>query len=87
MSMPFKEHTFPILFKYSNILMLGHRSSRRKIVQGFGGKAQRKEATQNTRYIDGRMGSKWILRGVAGRVWSGFTWLRMGTSGRILSTQ
>jgi hypothetical protein len=31
------------------------------------------------RGIDRRMGSKWILGRSAGRVWNGFTWLRVGT--------
>jgi hypothetical protein len=29
--------------------------------------------------VDGRMGSEWILRRLVGGVWSGFTWLRIGT--------
>jgi hypothetical protein len=28
------------------------------------------------RGVDGRIESKWILGRLAGRVWSGFTWLR-----------
>jgi hypothetical protein len=31
-----------------------------------------------------RMASKWTLGRWAGSVWSGFTWLRMGTDGRLL---
>jgi hypothetical protein len=34
--------------------------------------------------VDGRMGSKWILRRLAGGVWDGFTWLRIGTVGGLL---
>jgi hypothetical protein len=33
--------------------------------------------------VDGRMVSKWTLRGLAGG-WSGFTWLRIGTVGGLL---
>jgi hypothetical protein len=33
--------------------------------------------------IDGRMGSKWTLGDWLG-VWSGFTWLRIGTVGGLL---
>jgi hypothetical protein len=33
--------------------------------------------------VDGRMGSKWTLGCLAGRVWSGFTLLRIGTVGRL----
>jgi hypothetical protein len=31
------------------------------------------------RGVDGRMGSELILRILAGSVWSGFGWLRIGT--------
>jgi hypothetical protein len=34
--------------------------------------------------VDGRMESKWTLGRLAGRVWSGFTWLRIGTVGGLL---
>jgi hypothetical protein len=34
--------------------------------------------------VDGRMGSKWIFRRLVGGVWSGFTWLRIGTVGGLL---
>jgi hypothetical protein len=34
--------------------------------------------------IDGRMGSKWTLGRLVGRVWSGFAWLRIGIVGRML---
>jgi hypothetical protein len=36
--------------------------------------------------VDGRMGSKWTLVRLAGGVcvWSGFTWLRIGTVGGLL---
>jgi hypothetical protein len=34
--------------------------------------------------VDGRLGSKWTLGRLAGRVWSGFTWLRIGTVGGLL---
>jgi hypothetical protein len=29
--------------------------------------------------VDGRMGSRWTLGRLVGGVWSGFTWLRIGT--------
>jgi hypothetical protein len=36
------------------------------------------------RGIDGRMGLEWILREIGwGRLWSGFTWLRIGTGGGL----
>jgi hypothetical protein len=34
--------------------------------------------------VDGRMGSKWTLGRSVGGVWSGFTWLRVGTVGGLL---
>jgi hypothetical protein len=34
--------------------------------------------------VDARMGSKWTLGRLVGRVWSGFTWLSIGTVGRLL---
>jgi hypothetical protein len=34
--------------------------------------------------IDGRMASKWTLRRWVGGVWSGFTWLRIGTVDGLL---
>jgi hypothetical protein len=36
------------------------------------------------RGVDGRIGLKWILERLAGRVWSGFNWLRIGTGGGLL---
>jgi hypothetical protein len=36
------------------------------------------------RGVDGRMRSKWTSGRVAGGVWSGFTWLRIGTVGGLL---
>jgi hypothetical protein len=34
--------------------------------------------------VDGKMGSKWILRRLAVGGWIGFTWLRTGTVGWLL---
>jgi hypothetical protein len=34
--------------------------------------------------VDGRMGSKWTLGILVGGVWSGFSWLRIGTVGGLL---
>jgi hypothetical protein len=41
----------------------------------------RKETRLKT---EARMGSEWFLGRLAGDVWSGFIWLRIGTSGRLL---
>jgi hypothetical protein len=49
-------------------------------VQGFDGKPRRKESTQKTKaWIGG-----WNQNGFTGGVWSGFMWLRIGTSGGLL---
>jgi hypothetical protein len=34
--------------------------------------------------VDGRMGSEWILGRLAGGVWIGSSWLRIGTGGGLL---
>jgi hypothetical protein len=34
--------------------------------------------------VGGRMGSKWMLGRMAGRVWNGFTWFRIGIGGGLL---
>jgi hypothetical protein len=34
--------------------------------------------------IGGRMGSEWILGGLAWGMWIGFDWLRIGTGGGLL---
>jgi hypothetical protein len=39
------------------------------------------------RGVDGRMGSEWILGRLAGRGWSVFRWLRIGTGGGLLWTR
>jgi hypothetical protein len=34
--------------------------------------------------MDGRIILKWILRNMMGNAWTGFIWLRTGTSGGLL---
>jgi hypothetical protein len=34
--------------------------------------------------VGGRMGSEWFLERLAGGVWIGFDWLRIGTVGKLL---
>jgi len=34
--------------------------------------------------VDGKIILEWICRKQGGRVWSGFIWLRIGTSGGLL---
>jgi hypothetical protein len=36
------------------------------------------------RGVGGRMGSEWTLGRLAGGVWSGFSWLRIGIVGGLL---
>jgi hypothetical protein len=37
--------------------------------------------------VDERMGTEWILGKLSGGVWSGFSWLRIGTGGGLLGTR
>jgi hypothetical protein len=37
--------------------------------------------------MDGRIILKWILRNSSERIWNGFIWLRIGTTGRLFCTQ
>jgi hypothetical protein len=51
-----------------------------KHVPGFGGKARRKDATWKTKVNMGGWGGGEVnLRGLAGGMWIGFTWLRIAT--------
>jgi hypothetical protein len=34
--------------------------------------------------VNERIGSKWILKKLPGRMWSGFTWIRIGNGGGLL---
>jgi hypothetical protein len=55
-----------------------------KLLQSFGGKASKEKNQLKDQGVDGRMGSKWTLGRLAGGVWSGFTWLMLGTVGGLL---
>jgi hypothetical protein len=62
----------------------------RKVYQVLVGKPIKDHAPTSAwedRGISGRMGSKWTLSRLAGRVWSGFTWLRIETGGGLLWTR
>jgi hypothetical protein len=60
-----------------------HAWERGERVQGFGGKARRKRPLERPRrrWEDG---IKMDLREIVWAVWSGFTWLRIGTVGGLL---
>jgi hypothetical protein len=67
----------------------GTRGREEKIVQDFGGKTRREEAVRKTEaYMGGwdQNGSYWLGR-LAGSVWRGFNWLRIGTSSGLLRTR
>jgi hypothetical protein len=59
----------------------GKHEKGEKSVQGFGGKARRKETTGKTK---AKMGSEWMLGRLAWGVWIGFDCLRTGTGGGLL---
>jgi hypothetical protein len=37
--------------------------------------------------VDGKILVEWILNNYGGRVWTGFIWLRLGTSGGVFRTR
>jgi hypothetical protein len=47
------------------------------------GESLKKKNNLEDQGTGGRMGSKWNLGRLAGGVWSGFTWLRIGTIGQL----
>jgi hypothetical protein len=51
---------------------------------GFSWENPKKKDHLEDQGVYGRMGSKWILGRLVGEVWSGFTWLRIGTVGGLL---
>jgi hypothetical protein len=55
-----------------------------KCIQSFGREILREELTGEG--VDGRVILKLIVMKQNGRGWAGFIWLRMGTSGGLLST-
>jgi hypothetical protein len=58
-----------------------HEWERREKCTGFWWDSPKEREHSEDRGVDGRMGSKWIL---VGRMWSGFTLLRIGTGGGLL---
>jgi hypothetical protein len=65
---------------------MGHvarMGERRKVYRVLWESLKEREHSED-RGEDGRMESKWILGRLVGGVWSGFTWLRIGTVGGLL---
>jgi hypothetical protein len=55
----------------------------RNVYRVLVGKLEGKEHLED-QGVDGRTGSKWTSGRLVGGVWSGFTWLRIGTVGGLL---
>jgi hypothetical protein len=65
-------------------LTLHNHDSCEKSVQGFWWESLKERDHSEDQSIDGRIGSEWILERLAGGVWIGFDWLRIGTDGGLL---
>jgi hypothetical protein len=63
---------------------LAHRGQERRKCTTFWWESLKERDHSEDQGVDGRMSLEWILGRLAGRVWSGFTWLRKGTGGRLL---
>jgi hypothetical protein len=61
-----------------------HAWERGETYTGFWWEIPKEKAHLEDQGVDGRMGLTWILRRLVGGVWSGFTWLRIGTVGERL---
>jgi hypothetical protein len=62
---------------------VAHMEEKKKCTR-FWWESQKERDRSEDAGVNGKMGSKSILRRLAERVWSGFTWLRIGTGGRTL---
>jgi hypothetical protein len=62
-----------------------HAWERGETCTGFWWESLKERVNLKDQGVDGRMGSKCILRRLAGGgLWSGFGWLRIGTGGGLL---
>jgi hypothetical protein len=62
-----------------------HAWERRENLQGFWWEIPKEINHSEDQGVGGRMGSEWILKGLAGGGgWIGFDWLRIGTGGGLL---
>jgi hypothetical protein len=50
----------------------------------FWWESQKERDHLNDQGVDGRVGSEWILGRLAGGMWSGSSWLRIGADGGLL---
>jgi hypothetical protein len=61
-----------------------HARERGETCTGFWSENPKEKDHLEDQGVDGRMGSKWNLERLVGGVWSGFTWLIIGTIGGLL---
>jgi hypothetical protein len=62
----------------------GTHGRREKILQSFGGKPPKERDHLEDQGIDERMGLEWTSGRLVGGLWSGFSWLSIGTVGGLL---
>jgi hypothetical protein len=60
-----------------------HAWERGKTCREFWWESPKKRNNLKDQGVDGKMGSKWTLRRLAGGVGSQFTWLRIGIAGGL----
>jgi hypothetical protein len=63
-----------------------HTWERRENFTSFWWESLKERDHLEDRGTDRRMGSKWTLGRLAGRVWSGFIWLSIGNDRRLVNT-
>jgi hypothetical protein len=61
-----------------------HAWGRREKYTRFWLESLKERAHLEDQGTDGRMGSEWLLGRLAGLVWIGFNWLRIGADGELL---
>jgi hypothetical protein len=61
-----------------------HAWERGETCTGFRWESPKEKDHLEDQGVDGRMGSKWTLGRLVGGVWSGFSWLKIGTVGGLL---
>jgi hypothetical protein len=61
-----------------------HTLDRGETCTGFWWESPKEKDQLKDQGVDGRMGLEWIIGRLVRGVWSGFTWLRIGTVGGLL---